>query len=56
MDPAAPTLSICVPTYNRAPWLNLLLRDFFADPPTMPFELIVCDNCSTDETAAVLEE
>ena len=56
MDHAAPTLSICVPTYNRAPWLNLLLRDFFADPPTKPFELIVCDNCSTDETAAVLEE
>lgn len=56
MNFAAPTLSICVPTYNRAPWLNLLLRDFFADPPTKPFELIVCDDGSTDETAALLEE
>ena len=51
-----PKVSICIPTYNRAPYLSLLLRDFFADPPQNSFELVICDNCSTDDTAAVLTE
>ena len=56
MSAPRPKLSICVPTYNRAPYLRLLLRDFFSDPPKTPFELVICDNCSTDDTPAVLAE
>lgn len=53
----APILSICISTYNRAPWLArslpLLLKQ------TAPYrdvvEVIVCDNTSTDETPKVVE-
>jgi glycosyltransferase involved in cell wall biosynthesis len=51
-----PKVSICIPTYNRAPYLRLLLRDFFADPPQTRFELVICDNGSTDDTPELLAE
>ena len=56
MSTPRPKVSICIPTYNRAPYLRLLLRDFFSDPPQTPFELVICDNGSTDDTPALLAE
>jgi glycosyltransferase involved in cell wall biosynthesis len=53
---AAPVkLSICLITYNRARYLRKTLTTFFA-LANVPFdyELLVCDNCSTDETPAVV--
>jgi glycosyltransferase involved in cell wall biosynthesis len=51
-----PLLSIVIPSYNRAASLAALLHDFkaldLADPALL--EIIVCNNCSTDDTAAVL--
>ena len=50
--PAAPTLSIGMPVYNGAKWIQeaieYLLNQSFTD-----FELIVSDNASTDETADI---
>jgi len=50
-----PTLSICVITYNRATLLQQTLAHL-ACVKTWPFEceVIVSDNCSTDDTAAVV--
>src|SRR5437868_4868847 len=55
-DPAAgasPRVSVCVPTYNRAPllknFLSSILNQTFRD-----YEVIVADNCSTDDTRAVV--
>jgi glycosyltransferase involved in cell wall biosynthesis len=55
---AGPLLSICVPTYNRAPNLRNLLGNlervksrFGAD-----VEICVSNNCSNDGTAAVIAE
>ena len=46
-------VSVCVPTYNRAELLtyavNSVLNQTFAD-----FELIICDDSSTDNTAEVV--
>ena len=54
---SSPKLSICIPTYNRAELLRDLLtsliretRDLGAD-----VEVVISDNCSDDETPAVVE-
>lgn len=50
-----PILSICIPTYNRSALLSRHLAEL--DQPNLfpfPIEVIVADNCSTDDTRAVL--
>jgi hypothetical protein len=51
--PSTPRISVCVPTYNRAPllknFLNSILSQTFRD-----FEVIVADNCSTDDTPEIV--
>lgn len=50
-----PTLSICIITYNRAKYLHKTLTHL-SFLKTFPFdcEVLVSDNCSTDETSAVV--
>lgn len=50
-----PTLSIILPCYNEAANLPELLRRFRPFADRYPFELILVNNGSTDDTAAVLE-
>lgn len=54
----SPTLSIVIPTYNRAELLRFLLESIVSDFPTWPkdLQLVIMDNASTDGTAAVIEE
>jgi glycosyltransferase involved in cell wall biosynthesis len=49
---AQPTLSICVPAYNEAENLPLLYDAIFkvVDPISLPTELILVDDASTDDT------
>lgn len=58
MAPIGPLLTIAIPTYNRAKFLNRVLvslgdqmngRDY-------PIELIVSDNCSTDHTPDIVNK
>lgn len=53
----APVLSICVPTYNRQFMLerniNFHLEEFRR--LGLPFEIVVVDDCSTDNTAAYIQ-
>jgi glycosyltransferase involved in cell wall biosynthesis len=50
-----PTIALCVPAYNAARYLPRLLRSAQAQNP--PFdEVIVCDDASSDGTAAVAAE
>lgn len=48
-------VSVCVPTYNRSRFLGecleSILRQSFAD-----YELVILDNCSTDDTEAVVRK
>lgn len=48
-------LSVCVTTYNRAPLLDRTLTSLAAQT-RVPDEVIVSDDCSSDETASVAEK
>ncbi len=54
---ARPTLSFCVPTFNRARYLRSLLTMLEDGLRTFPhtFEVVIGDNASTDDTHAVVE-
>ncbi|PQA90537.1 Glycosyltransferase involved in cell wall bisynthesis [Chryseobacterium piscicola] len=49
-------LSICIPTYNRADILNRTLRSLTTNPDYNPdlIEIVISDNCSTDNTKEVV--
>ena len=47
--------SIVVPTRNRANYLRVSLESIFAQEAAAPFEVIVVDDGSTDDTSAVAE-
>lgn len=49
-----PTVSIVVPTYQRAATVDRLLQCLIDAPPTTSFEIVVVDNASTDGTDAIL--
>ncbi len=54
--PVWPSVSIVIPSYNRAKELERCLRSLFAlDYPTHCLEIIVVDDASTDETATTLQ-
>ena len=46
-------MSVCIPTYNRAALLRPFLQSILSQTLT-DFEVIVSDNCSTDDTPAIV--
>lgn len=48
------TISVCIPTYNQSAYLEKAIRSAF-NQTHQPMEIIVCDDCSTDDTRLVLE-
>lgn len=50
---AAPIVSVVMATYNGAPWVMPTIQSLLAQSLT-DFELIAVDDCSTDDTRAVL--
>lgn len=48
-------ISIAMATYNGANWIMEQLESF-NDQTTLPDELVICDDCSTDETVELLYE
>ena len=56
--PTRPLLTIAIPTFNRAAYLELCLRQFLPDIDLLDdgsVEILVSDNCSTDHTVATVE-
>ncbi|MCA9141703.1 MAG: glycosyltransferase [Planctomycetaceae bacterium] len=53
---AKPQVSIIVPTFNRATWLGDALRSLLEQQTggKLEYEIVVCDNASTDHTAQVV--
>lgn len=56
-NPSAPVVSFCIPTFNRARYLDNLLQTLCRSLLSFPFpyEVIVSDNASTDHTPEVLK-
>lgn len=49
-------LSICIPTYNRAKYIDCNLSLLKQEIKDLPVELLISDNCSTDYTKSVVEK
>ncbi|MGY2134552.1 glycosyltransferase family 2 protein [Hymenobacter sp. HD11105] len=47
-------VSICIPTYNQALYVEKAIRSAFQQTLT-PIEIIVADDCSTDDTPQILQ-
>ena len=50
-----PTVSVIVPNYNHAPYLRLRLDSIF-NQTYQDFEVIILDDCSTDNSKEIIEE
>ncbi|WP_191018024.1 glycosyltransferase family 2 protein [Treponema zioleckii] len=48
-----PLLSICIPTYNRAEYLEKSLESLVSQPEFAQIEVVISDNASTDNTEEV---
>jgi len=56
MSKTQPLLSICIPTYNRSQYLKKAVESIICQPEfinTDEVEIIICDNCSEDDTKDV---
>jgi GT2 family glycosyltransferase len=51
---ADPVVSVLIPVYNLWPLLQNCLKSIASAANCVPFEVIVADDCSTDETAELL--
>ncbi len=54
----SPTVTIAIPTYNRAPMLRNLLTCMMGQKTggEFTYEILVIDDASTDDTATVVQE
>lgn len=48
---AQPKLSVIIPALNEAEFIGKLLRDLSRQRASIPFEVVVVDSCSEDDTA-----
>ena len=51
-------LSICIPTYNRSKYLSDTIDSIICQPEfieTEEVEIVICDNCSTDNTEIIIQ-
>lgn len=55
-DDKLPLVSICSLTYNHEKYIRQCLDGFLMQKTTFPFELIIHDDASTDNTAIIIEE
>ncbi len=54
VDTARPKLSVCVLTYNHAPFISDCLQSILDQETPFDFEILVGDDCSTDGTTEII--
>ena len=54
--PSNPVVSVCMTTYNHAPYLAQAIEGVLAQRTSFDVELVLSDDCSTDGTTGVLLE
>lgn len=50
-----PLVSICTTTYNRGKFIGETIESCMKQKTNFPFEMVICDNCSTDNTVEVID-
>jgi glycosyltransferase involved in cell wall biosynthesis len=50
-----PKLSVCMISYNHAQYISEAIESILAQNVDFPIELVIGDDCSTDETAAICQ-
>ena len=48
-----PVISVCIPTYNAAPWIGATIESVLAQT-RRDFELVILDDCSGDDTLSIV--
>jgi len=51
-----PEISLCIPTFNRSPYLDYLLRHLFEQTPSvnLEYEILISNNASSDNTNEIV--
>ena len=49
-----PRVSVLIPVYNQIDYTLMCLRSIAENRPDVPFEVVIADDCSTDQTESVL--
>jgi len=49
-----PLVSVIIPVYNKSDYTYACLRSIYDNPPAVAFEIIIVDDCSTDDTRELL--
>ena len=52
-DSSTPKVSVCIPVYNGSDYIAYAIQSVLAQT-YKNFNLIVCDNCSTDNTEEIV--
>lgn len=55
-DISKPKVSVCCLAYNHAPYIADALDGFLKQETNFPFEVIINDDCSTDNTADIIKQ
>lgn len=56
MDKGNPVISICCITYNQEKYIEDTIEGFLIQNTSFPIEIIIHDDCSTDNTANIIQE
>ncbi|WP_438989056.1 glycosyltransferase [Polaribacter sp.] len=51
-----PLISICIPTFNQENYISETLESILAQETTVSYEIIIADDCSSDNTAKICKE
>ncbi len=56
MENNHPLVSICCITYNQENYIRDTIEGFLMQKTSFPIEIIIHDDCSTDNTANIIRE
>lgn len=52
----SPLLTVCIPAYNAEKYIEETLESVVTQRTSFPFEVLISDDCSTDQTLSICQE